>query len=291
MCIHITLGGTSTTNPYPGNVFDYIHNVINYTADFVLDSIQGTGLTGLYSSSEYKVNDPTWVDQDLSYLWEQFLIKKSLYTRAQGDHQKFMIALVRCVAVMMNEYQLHHIDMPTVFALTPEQFALTPEQWRVWCMQWHMFKRDYEIARTHLLIPDAGCRYEVVCVYLETLLRLEVTETESDEGGERKKWVQIYPNPWTCPYCDFKYKTYSSVANAATGIWQHCTACAKDHLKVSDAGPKMPAFSMKIRDTISIMEAKMTIYGGLDLEPDFEVILGGLLQEVLDQRYQAFKTW
>ena len=124
-----------------------------------------------------------------------------------------MKAIVRCVAVMMNEYQLHHIDMPTVF-------ALIPEQWRVWCMQWHMFKRDYEISRAYQLIPEAGCRYEVVCVYLETLLRLEVTETESDEGGEHKKRVQIYPNPYTCPYCDFKYKGYSSVANAATGIWQ-----------------------------------------------------------------------
>ena len=147
----------------------------------------------------------------------------------------------------------------------------------------------YEISRAYQLIPNAGCRYEVVCVYLETLLRLEVTETESDEDGERKKWVQIYPNPYTCPYCDFKDKTYTSVANAATGIWQHCSTCAKDHLKVSDAGPKMPAFSMNIRDTIAIMEAKMTTYGGLDFEPNFEVILSGLLKEVLEQRYQAFQ--
>ena len=86
-----------------------------------------------------------------------------------------------------------------------------------------------------------------------------------------------------------KYKAYSSVANAATGIWQHCSTCAKDHLKVSDAGPKMPAFSMNIRDTIAIMEAKMTTYGGLDFEPNFEVVLSGLLKEVLDQRYQAFQ--
>ena len=51
----------------------------------------------------------------------------------------------------------------------------------------------------------------------------------------------------------------------------------------------MPAFSMKIRDTISIMEAKMTGCGGLDFEPNFEVIFGGLLQEVLEQRCQAFQ--
>ena len=57
---------------------------------------------------------------------------------------------------------------------------------------------------------------------------------------------------------------------------------------MSDAGPKMPAFSMKLRDTISIVEAKMTGYGGLDFEPNLEVVFGGLLQEVLEQRYQRF---
>ena len=51
----------------------------------------------------------------------------------------------------------------------------------------------------------------------------------------------------------------------------------------------MPAFSMNLRDSIAIMEAKMTTYGGLDFEPNYEVVLGGLLQEVLDQRYQAFQ--
>ena len=285
MCIHVTLGGTSTTNPKSGNVFDYIHHAINVTADFVLDHIQGTGLTGLYSAFEYSVNDPnmdTWIDENLGYIWEQFPIQRSLYVRAQGDLQKFMKAIVRCVAVMMNEYQLHHFDMPTVS-------ALSPEQWRVWCMQWHVFKRDYEIARTHLLLPEAGNRYEVVCVYLETLLRLEVTEAESEEGGVRQKWVQVCPSPYKCPYCELKYKQYTSVTNAAKGIWQHCEACARDNLKVSDAGPKMPAFSMKMRDAISIMEAKMTGYGGLDFEPNLEVVLGGLLQEVLEQRHQAFQ--
>ena len=214
MCIHITLGGTPTTNPKAGNVFDYVHHAINVTADLVLDHIQGTGLTGLYSASEYSVNDPNldaWIDESLGYIWEQFPIKRSLYIRAQTDHHKFTKAIVRCVAVMMNEYQLYHFDMPTVF-------ALSPEQWRVWCMQWHMFKRDYEIARTHLLIPEAGCRYEVVSVYLETLMRLEVTETESVEGGVRQRWVQVCPSPYKCPYCEFKFQNYTSVTNAATGI-------------------------------------------------------------------------
>ena len=71
-------------------------------------------------------------------------------------------------------------------------------------MQWHMYKRDYEISRTHLLIPDAGCRYEVVCVYLETLMRLEIIETETREGDLRQRAVQIAPNPQYCPYCNAK---------------------------------------------------------------------------------------
>ena len=68
MCIHVTLDGTSTSNPKPGNVFDYIHHAINYNSDFILESIQGTGLTGLYSVCEYTVNDPaldTWIDEEL----------------------------------------------------------------------------------------------------------------------------------------------------------------------------------------------------------------------------------
>ena len=51
----------------------------------------------------------------------------------------------------------------------------------------------------------------------------------------------------------------------------------------------MPAFTMKMRESISVMEAKMTATGGLDFEPNFEMIFGGLLQEVLEQRHQAFR--
>ena len=51
----------------------------------------------------------------------------------------------------------------------------------------------------------------------------------------------------------------------------------------------MPAFILKMRDSINVMEAKMTANGGLDFEPNFEMIFGGLLQEVLEQRLQAFR--
>ena len=126
-----------------------------------------------------------------------------------------------------------------------------------------MYKRDYELSRTHLLIPDAGCRYETVCLYLETLLQLEVVETQTRDGDERRKTVQLSPNPYICPHCQFRYKTYASVANAATAIWGHCSDCAETELMVKDAGPTIPAFTMKIMDSIEIIEAKMTETGGL----------------------------
>ena len=71
-CIHITLGGTSTSNPKTENVFDYIHYALKYNSDFVLDIIQGTGLTGLYSVSGYTISEPmldTWVDERMDYIW------------------------------------------------------------------------------------------------------------------------------------------------------------------------------------------------------------------------------
>ena len=193
-----------------------------------------------------------------------------------------MKSVVHFVAMMMHDYQRYHVDLPTVF-------GLSQDNWRIWCMQWHMYKRDYEISRTHTLIPAAGIRYEVICLYLETLLRLEVSESETGDGDSRQRTGYIQPNPQNCPFCGFKYKYYATMANAAHAVWTHCESCAKDTLKVKDEGPTMPAFSMKLRETISVMEAKMTATGGLDFEPNFEVIFGGLLQEVLEHRLQAFR--
>ena len=100
MCTHVTLDGTPTSNPKSGNVFDYWHLALNYNSDFVLDSIQGTGLTGMYAASGYTVSEPmldTWMDERLDYVWEQFPIPEAMYSRAAGDYQKFMKAIVRCV--------------------------------------------------------------------------------------------------------------------------------------------------------------------------------------------------
>ena len=142
----------------------------------------------------------------------------------------------------------HHLIWPS--------HSFTPSQGFWVLLSCHCHRQDLlwyltEISRTHLLIPDAGCRYEVVCVYLATLMRLEISETETREGDTRQRAVYISPNPQHCPYCNTRYKSYVSVANAATAIWQHCQSCALETLKVKDAGPLMPAFTMKMRESIS----------------------------------------
>ena len=98
-----------------------------------------------------------WEDEYLGYVTEQLPIPKSLHVRKKEDFQKYMKSIVRCVGVMMNQFQLRHIDFQTAL-------GLNPQQWRNWCMQWPRYKRDYELTRTHLLVPDADCRYETVCV-------------------------------------------------------------------------------------------------------------------------------
>ena len=240
---------------------------------------------GFIQPLDTTTSDPlldTWADMTMDYIYEQPPISRSVYKRSENDYQKFMKSVVHFVAMMMHDYQRYHVDLPTVF-------GLSQEEWKVWCMQWHMYKRDYEISRTHTLIPEAGNRYEVVCLYLETLLRLEVSESETGDDDALHRTGYIQPNPQHCPFCGFKYNYYTTMANAAHAVWQHCEECAKDTLKVKDEGPTMPAFSMKLRETISVMEAKMTATGGLDFEPNFEVIFGGLLQEVLEHRLQAFQ--
>ena len=103
------------------------------------------------------------------------------YGRAKDKFPSIMKALIRCTGMMINHFQIHHVDLQTAF-------ALTSLKWQGWCMQWHMYKRDYELTRTHQLIPAAGYRYEIVCLYLETLLRMEVKEAATqDSHGIKKK--------------------------------------------------------------------------------------------------------
>ena len=111
MCIHVTLDGTPTSNPKRGNVFQYVHSALNCSSDFILDSMEEqTGLTRLYSACEYHVSDPTldtWTDKKMDYIWEQSPISRSEYIRSDYDYNKFMKAIVHCVAVMMHEYQMY----------------------------------------------------------------------------------------------------------------------------------------------------------------------------------------
>ena len=135
MCIHVTLGGTSTSNPKPGNVFEYIHSALDSSSEFVLEGMdETTGVSGLYSASEYNTSDPTldtWADMKMDYVWEQPPISRSIYKRSENDYKKFMKAIVHFVAMMMHDYQLYHIDTPTAL-------GLNKDDWKVWCMQWHM---------------------------------------------------------------------------------------------------------------------------------------------------------
>ena len=100
---------------FGSTVIEYIHSALNCSGDFTLDTMEEqTSLTGLYSACEYQVSDPTldtWVDKKLDYIWEQSPISRSEYTRSDNDYNKFMKSIVHCVAVMMHEYQMYHIDI------------------------------------------------------------------------------------------------------------------------------------------------------------------------------------
>ena len=133
-----------------------------------------TGLTGLYSACEYHVSDPTLdtrFDKKMDYIWEQSPISRNDYTRSEYDYNNFMKAIVHCVAVMMHEYQMYHIDMPTALGLLQK----IGESGACSGICTREIMRYQELI---CLIPDAGNRYETVCIYLETLMRLQITETE-----------------------------------------------------------------------------------------------------------------
>ena len=109
MCIHVTLGGTATTNPKPGSVFEYIYLGFANSTEFVLEGTdETTGISGLYSASGYSTSDPvldTWADMTMDYIYEQPPISRSVYKRSEKDYQKFMKTVVHFVAMMMHDYQ------------------------------------------------------------------------------------------------------------------------------------------------------------------------------------------
>ena len=85
---------------------------------------------------------------------------------------------IQVVARMMKSDHQHHSDLATAF-------ALTEKEWEGRCQQWHMYKRDLAIGNYFSTVPSPGVRYETVCIYLETLLRKEVTETACRQLTDR----------------------------------------------------------------------------------------------------------
>ena len=82
-----------------------------------------TGISGMYSASGYNTSVPyldTWADMNMDYIYEQPPISRSVYKRSENDYKKFMKSVVHFVAMMMHDYQLYHVDMPTALGLSQE---------------------------------------------------------------------------------------------------------------------------------------------------------------------------
>ena len=86
-------------------------------------------------------------------------------------------------AQLMNAHQQHHVDMRSAL-------VLTEREWELWCQQWHMYKRDCAIGITHGMMPKNDARYEVVCLYIEALTKMENTGATCQEGWQRVCFLQ-----------------------------------------------------------------------------------------------------
>ena len=140
---------------------------------------------------------------------------------------------------------------------------------------------------THGIIPASDARYEVVCLYLEALTRMEIQETPPGKK-DAKAWVTF--NPAKCTFCSQCYKSYDNVVNAATAAWNHVSACAETNLMIKGDGPTFPEGNMALLDGMYIIEAKMTKYGGLDFETNIEWLLASLVEVAICYRVEFFKT-
>ena len=190
------------------------------------------------------------------------------------------LRLVWVVSQLMNAYQQHHMDFCAVF-------ALTEKEWEVWCQQWHMYKRDYAIGITHGINPKSDQRYEIVCLYLETLTRMEIQETPPGKK-DAQAWVTF--NPSKCTFCSQLYKKYDNVTNAASAAWNHVINCAETNLQIKGDGPTFPEGNMACMDFMSVIEAKMTKCGGLDFETNLEWLFTSLVETAIGSRIDFFKS-
>ena len=179
MCFHIYLGGTSTSNPCNTDVFGYFHGAMSAQCEFMYDKMKGPGMTGLYAScgyTKYVHELDAWMDEYMTRVTDMDPLSSESYEWCANRRSAISLRLVWVVSQLMNAYQQHHIDFRAVF-------ALTDREWELWCQQWHMYKRDYAIGITHGINPKSDARYEVVCLYLEALTRMEIQETTTWKEG------------------------------------------------------------------------------------------------------------
>ena len=283
MCFHLYLGGTPTSNPCTTDVFGYFHGAMSTQCEFMYDKMKGPGMTGLYAScgfTKYVKELDAYMDEYLPCVTDMDPLLSEAYQWCANRRAAFSLRLVWVVAQLMNAYQQHHIDFRTVF-------ALTDREWEIWCQQWHMYKRDYAIGITHSINPKSDQRYELVCLYLEVLTRMEIQETPPGKK-DAQAWVTF--NPAKCTFCSQLYKKYESVTNAASAAWNHVVNCSEANLQIKGDGPTFPEGSMVGLDLMSIIEAKMTKCGGLDFETNIEWLLTSLVETAIGSRVDFFKS-
>ena len=186
MCFHIYLGGTPTSNRMKQDVFGYFHGATSAQCVFVYEKMKGPGITGLYASCGYTKYVPeldTWSDEYVSRVTDMDPLTSESYEWCANKRNAISLRLVWVVSQLMNAYQRHHIDLCTAL-------ALSDREWELWCQQWHMYKRDYAIGITHGIMPRKDAGYEVVCLYLEALTRIEVQEQPSGKKAKSRETVR-----------------------------------------------------------------------------------------------------
>ena len=283
MCFHIYLGGTTTSNPCSTDVFGYFHGAGASQCEFMYEQMKGPGMTGLYAScgyTKYVKELDAHMDEYMPRVTDMDPLLMESYQWCANRRGAISLRLVWVVSQMMNAYQQHHIDFCALL-------ALSEKEWEVWCQQWHMYKRDYAIGITHGINPKSDQRYELVCLYIETITRMEIQE-QSPRKKDAQAWVSF--NPAKCTFCTQPYKRYENVANAASAAWNHAVNCAETNLQIKGDGPTFPEGNMACMDYMSVIEAKMTKCGGLDFETNIEWLLTSLVETAISSRVEFFTS-
>ena len=275
--------GRATSNPCSTDVFGYFHGAAASQCEFMYEQMKGPGMTGLYAScgyTKYVKELDAHMDEYMPRVTDMDPLLMESYQWCLNRRGAISHRLVWVVSQMMNAYQQHHIDFCALL-------ALSEKEWEVWCQQWHMYKRDYAIGITHGINPKSDQRYELVCLYIETITRMEIQE-QTPGKKDAQAWVSF--NPAKCTFCTQPYKRYENVANAASAAWNHVVNCAETNLQIKGDGPTFPEGNMACMDYMSVIEAKMTKCGGLDFETNIEWLLTSLVEIAISSRVEFFTT-